>query len=69
MAARITPERLTAQIACEAIINHEDEGYTLVDMAHVFEVASRHGVAPLYLGMLADMIAARVRAAREDMGA
>jgi len=69
MAAHITPDRLTAQIACEAILNHEDDGYTLTDMAHVFEVAARQGVAPFYLGMLADLIATHVRLAREAMGA
>ena len=69
MAAHITPERLTAQIACEAIINHDEDGYTLTDMAHVFEVATRHGVAALYVGMLADRIAEHVRLAREAMGA
>lgn len=60
MAAHITPERLTAQIACEAIINHEDDGYTLTDMAHVFEVACREGVGSLYLDMLREKIEAAV---------
>jgi hypothetical protein len=60
MAAHTTPERLTAQIACEAIVNHESDGYSLTDMAHVFEVACREGVAALYVDTLRERIEAAV---------
>ena len=68
MAAHITPTRLTAQIACEAIINRPEDGYTLRDMCHVFEVADREGVAPFYVDALADLIAAAVRDAAREAG-
>lgn len=64
----MTPERLTAQIACEAIINHEHDGYTLRDMAHVYEVATREGVGDLYRSMLLECIERAVREAREGLG-
>jgi hypothetical protein len=59
------PARVTAQIACEAILNGPDDGYTLRDMTDVFEVATRQRVAPFYVDALVDLIAASVRAARE----
>lgn len=61
----MTAERLTAQIACEAIVNHEHDGYTLRDMAAVYEIAAREGVGDLYVSMLLECIDRAVCEARE----
>lgn len=59
--------RTTAQIACEAIINHEDDGYSLADMLAVFEVAVEAGVAPFYVGEVEARIMSAVRRARQGV--
>lgn len=63
-----TSAKISAQIACEAIINHEDEGYTLRDLVAVFEIADREGVASFYVDDLADRIARRVREIAREIG-
>ena len=67
MTAHNHPARVTAQIACEAIVNHEGDGYSLADMIAVFEVATTQRVAPLYVDMLADRIADAVAAKRAEV--
>lgn len=66
MPAQNTHERTTAQIACEAIINHEHDGYTLADMAAVFEIATRERVGALYVEMLVEVIGRAVAACRSS---
>lgn len=68
MSHRQTTEKISAQIACEAIINHPYDGWDLRDMCAVFEVAVGARVAPFYTDALADEIAAAVKAAREGLG-
>ena len=46
----------TAQIACEAIINQPDAGWSLDDAQTVFSDAFTLGVAPLYLDMLGEIV-------------
>jgi hypothetical protein len=49
--------KTTAQIACEAIINHPADGWSLDDAEAVLADAREHGVAPLYVDMLAETVA------------
>lgn len=60
--------RTTAQVACEAIINHPEDGYDLATAREVLNDARRLGVPELYRAMLAEWIVERTRVLR-DMGA
>ena len=51
------PERVTAQVAVEAIVNMP-EGYDVNTMTTVLHVAETAGVADLYLDMLRGLIGA-----------
>lgn len=48
--------RVTAQIACEAIVNHPDDGWDLVDVVTVLADARASGVPALYVDMLAEVL-------------
>lgn len=52
--------RITAQVACEAIVNHPDEGWEIETIDVVLTDAREAGVPALYVDMLADIYAARL---------
>jgi len=49
------PERVTAQVAVEAVVN-APEGYDENDMVTVLHVAESVGVADLYLDLLRELL-------------
>lgn len=51
-----TAARITAQVACEAIINNRGEGMEKDTMITVLEVARNEGVSSFYIGMLEEVI-------------
>lgn len=54
--------KITAQVAAEAIINHPDDGWELATIVTVLGDARALGVAPLYVDMLAEHLDARLAA-------
>lgn len=56
--------RRVAQIAAEAIINHVEDGYDLVDMETVLSEAREVGVPALYVDMLDDLVQRRHQASQ-----
>lgn len=49
--------RITLQVAVEAIVNHEADGYDLETMSTVLDDARDAGVPNLYVDMLAELVA------------
>lgn len=51
--------RITAQVACEAIVNHPNDGWDTETMGAVLVDALAAGVPPLYTDLLTDHLASR----------
>jgi len=51
--------RITAQVACEAIVNHPHDGWDVATMEAVLVDAREVEVPPLYVEMLEETLASR----------
>lgn len=52
--------RIVAQVACEYVINHPNEGFDLPTLTAILEVATGTGVAPTYIDGLVEVITAHI---------
>lgn len=53
---------ITAQVACEAIVNHPDDGWETSTMEAVYRDAVQYGVPSLYVDLLDEVVKSRLAA-------